>query len=62
MGLNSRTSLEEEILNEQVSIHRDNEDGQRGDVKFKFSWIVSDKSGGRDSSPPPLLPPHQTRG
>ena len=47
MGLNSRTSLEDEILNEQVSIHRDNEDGQRGDVKFKFSSIVSDKSGGR---------------
>ena len=47
MGLNSRTSLEEEILNEQVSIHRDNEDGQRGDFKFKVSWIVSDKSGGR---------------
>ena len=56
MGLNSRTSLEEEILNEQVSIHRDNEDGQRGDFKFKVSWIVSDKSGGEGLGTPDLPP------
>ena len=43
MGLNSRTSLKEENLK------WDNEDGQRADVKFKFSWIFSDKSGGGGS-------------
>ena len=35
-------------------MYRDNEDGQGADIKFKFSWILSDNSRGEGLGTPHL--------
>ena len=45
------------LTHKSYFIKRDNEDRQGADIKFKFSWIFCDKSGGEGLGTPDLFPP-----